>query len=130
MSAHTTIHFFQTLSRVPSVWFFFLSHIAIPRSLQGTMRIIHVSVDQGETWNMAQLPPVGHEQFYSILAANEEMVFMHVDEPGGRSTQKQRPEQVPPPQRPLHFCVFRSLQTLDSVPFTCQTTGALCTQSH
>lgn len=49
---------------------------------KGTLRIIHVSVDQGETWNMAQLPPVGHEQFYSILAANEEMVFMHVDELG------------------------------------------------
>lgn len=47
------------------------------------MRAIHVSTDQGEEWNMAQLPPVGHEQFYSILAANDEMVFMHVDEPGG-----------------------------------------------
>lgn len=47
------------------------------------IRAIHVSVDKGETWNMAQLPPVGHEQFYSILAANDEMVFMHVDEPGG-----------------------------------------------
>ena len=47
--------------------------------------MIYVSVDQGETWNMAQLPPVGHEQFYSILAANDEMVFMHVDEPGGKS---------------------------------------------
>ncbi|XP_033484795.1 sortilin 1b [Epinephelus lanceolatus] len=49
---------------------------------KGTLRMIYVSVDQGETWNMAQLPPVGHEQFYSILAANDEMVFMHVDEPG------------------------------------------------
>ncbi|KAG7521388.1 sortilin-like [Solea senegalensis] len=49
---------------------------------KGSLRMIHVSVDQGETWNMAQLPPVGHEQFYSILAANDEMVFMHVDEPG------------------------------------------------
>ncbi|XP_056278378.1 sortilin 1b [Pseudoliparis swirei] len=49
---------------------------------KGTLRMIHVSVDQGETWNMAQLPPVGHEQFYSILAANDDMVFMHVDEPG------------------------------------------------
>ncbi|KAK3539957.1 hypothetical protein QTP70_019599 [Hemibagrus guttatus] len=48
----------------------------------GMMRMIHVSTDQGEEWNMAQLPPVGHEQFYSILAANDEMVFMHVDEPG------------------------------------------------
>jgi hypothetical protein len=34
---------------------------------------------------MAQLPSVGQEQFYSILAANEDMVFMHVDEPGGKS---------------------------------------------
>ncbi|XP_076022393.1 sortilin-like [Genypterus blacodes] len=49
---------------------------------KGTMRMIHVSGDMGEVWNMAQLPPVGHEQFYSILAANDEMVFMHVDEPG------------------------------------------------
>lgn len=47
------------------------------------IRAIHVSVDKGETWNMAQLPPVSHEQFYSILAANDDMVFMHVDEPGG-----------------------------------------------
>ncbi|KAG7283883.1 hypothetical protein CRUP_034070 [Coryphaenoides rupestris] len=49
---------------------------------KGTLRTIHVSVDQGEVWNMAQLPPVGHEEFYSILAANDDMVFMHVDEPG------------------------------------------------
>lgn len=56
-----------------------------PLSMQGTLRMIHVSVDQGETWNMAQIPPVGHEQFYSILAANDDMVFMHVDEPGGQS---------------------------------------------
>uniref|UniRef100_A0A7N6A508 Sortilin n=1 Tax=Anabas testudineus TaxID=64144 RepID=A0A7N6A508_ANATE len=47
-----------------------------------SIQMIHVSVDQGNTWNMAQLPPVGHEQFYSILAANDDMVFMHVDEPG------------------------------------------------
>uniref|UniRef100_A0A673YNI1 Sortilin 1b n=1 Tax=Salmo trutta TaxID=8032 RepID=A0A673YNI1_SALTR len=45
-------------------------------------KVIHVSTNQGEEWNMAQLPPVGHEEFYSILAANEDMVFMHVDEPG------------------------------------------------
>uniref|UniRef100_A0A8C2L4S1 Sortilin 1b n=1 Tax=Cyprinus carpio TaxID=7962 RepID=A0A8C2L4S1_CYPCA len=51
-------------------------------SVMDMIRAIHVSVDKGETWNMAQLPPVGHEQFYSILAANDEMVFMHVDEPG------------------------------------------------
>uniref|UniRef100_A0A8C3HF68 Sortilin 1 n=1 Tax=Chrysemys picta bellii TaxID=8478 RepID=A0A8C3HF68_CHRPI len=49
---------------------------------QGNTRRIHVSTDQGETWNMAQLPSVGQEQFFSILAANEDMVFMHVDDPG------------------------------------------------
>uniref|UniRef100_A0A8K9XIK4 Sortilin 1b n=1 Tax=Oncorhynchus mykiss TaxID=8022 RepID=A0A8K9XIK4_ONCMY len=50
--------------------------------MAGTLRMIHVSTNQGEDWNMAQLPPVGHEEFYSILSANDDMVFMHVDEPG------------------------------------------------
>ncbi|XP_028262953.1 sortilin-like [Parambassis ranga] len=49
---------------------------------KGTERIIHVSVDGGEVWNMAQLPSVNHEQFYSILAANQDMIFMHVDDLG------------------------------------------------
>lgn len=44
-----------------------------------------MSTDQGDTWSMAQLPSVGQEQFYSILAANDDMVFMHVDEPGGKT---------------------------------------------
>lgn len=47
-----------------------------------------MSLDQGETWNMAQLPSVGQEQFYSILAANDDMVFMHVDEPGGERVKR------------------------------------------
>lgn len=47
-----------------------------------TERTIHVSVDGGEQWNMAQLPTVNHEQFYSILTASQELVFMHVDDPG------------------------------------------------
>ncbi|XP_005924733.1 sortilin [Haplochromis burtoni] len=47
-----------------------------------TERMIHVSVDGGETWNIAQLPTVTHEQFYSILAANQDVIFMHVDDPG------------------------------------------------
>lgn len=49
---------------------------------KGTERMIHVSVDGGEVWNMAQLPIVNHEQFYSILSANQDMIFMHVDDPG------------------------------------------------
>nr|XP_057911256.1 sortilin-like isoform X2 [Doryrhamphus excisus] len=48
---------------------------------EGTERMIHVSVDGGQVWNIAQLPAVNHDQFYSILASNEDMVFMHVDDP-------------------------------------------------
>lgn len=48
----------------------------------GTERVIHVSLDGGDVWNMAQLPTVNHEQFYSILTATQDMVFMHVDDPG------------------------------------------------
>ncbi|KAG7319278.1 hypothetical protein KOW79_017752 [Hemibagrus wyckioides] len=58
--------------------FLFASVMSATRS----MRMIHVSVDQGEVWDMAQLPDVGHEQFYSILSSNDDMVFVHVDEPG------------------------------------------------
>ncbi|KAG7275393.1 hypothetical protein CRUP_021591, partial [Coryphaenoides rupestris] len=49
---------------------------------RGTERMIHVSLDGGDVWNAAQLPVVTHEQFYSILTANQDMVFMHVDDPG------------------------------------------------
>ncbi|XP_037108973.1 sortilin-like isoform X1 [Syngnathus acus] len=48
---------------------------------KGTERKIHVSMNGGDVWNIAQLPAVTHEQFYSILAANENMIFMHVDDP-------------------------------------------------
>ncbi|XP_038154064.1 sortilin-like [Cyprinodon tularosa] len=48
----------------------------------GTERVIHISVDGGEHWNIAQLPAVDHQRFYSILTANEDMIFMHVDDPG------------------------------------------------
>ncbi|XP_069798311.1 sortilin-like [Narcine bancroftii] len=49
---------------------------------KASLRALHVSKDMGDTWNMAQLPHVSAEQFYSILAANDDMVFMHVDDPG------------------------------------------------
>ncbi|XP_072135054.1 sortilin-like [Mobula birostris] len=49
---------------------------------KASLRALHVSKDMGETWNIAQLPHVTTEQFYSILAANDDMVFMHVDDPG------------------------------------------------
>ncbi|MEQ2179001.1 hypothetical protein GOODEAATRI_020061, partial [Goodea atripinnis] len=56
-------------------------------SITGTERAIHVSVDGGEHWNIAQLPAVNHQQFYSILAANQDMIFMHVDDPGDKMLQ-------------------------------------------
>ncbi|KAM9321633.1 sortilin [Gastrophryne carolinensis] len=47
-----------------------------------TKRKIHVSQDHGDTWNVAQLPSVTHEQFYSVLAASDDLVFIHVDDEG------------------------------------------------
>ncbi|XP_043944678.1 sortilin-like [Protopterus annectens] len=49
---------------------------------RGHPRKVFVSTDEGDTWGEAQLPPVTHDQFYSVLASDEEMIFMHVDEPG------------------------------------------------
>ncbi|XP_075120375.1 sortilin isoform X2 [Leptodactylus fuscus] len=49
-------------------------------------RRIHVSQNQGDTWNAAQLPSVTHEQFYSVLAASDDMVFIHVDDEGDTGT--------------------------------------------
>lgn len=45
-------------------------------------RKIHVSQDLGDAWNIAQLPAVTHEQFYSVLAANNDLIFIHVDDEG------------------------------------------------
>uniref|UniRef100_A0A667WGR2 Sortilin 1a n=1 Tax=Myripristis murdjan TaxID=586833 RepID=A0A667WGR2_9TELE len=71
---------FQTIAT--RVFSFVLGGRFVFASIMTGMRMIHVSVDGGDIWNMAQLPTVNHEQFYSILAANQDMVFMHVDDPG------------------------------------------------
>ncbi|XP_019941905.2 sortilin-like [Paralichthys olivaceus] len=74
---------FQTIAT--RIYSFFLGGKFVFASIMtgtGTERMIHVSVDGGEVWNMAQLPTVNHEQFYSILSANQDMIFMHVDDPG------------------------------------------------
>lgn len=47
-------------------------------------RRIQVSQDHGDTWNVAQLPSVTHEQFYSVLTANDNLIFIHVDDEGGK----------------------------------------------
>ena len=45
-------------------------------------RIMHVSKDHGDHFDAVQLPAVGEDQFFSILDANEGMIFMHIDEDG------------------------------------------------
>ena len=47
-------------------------------------RVLHVSKNEGHAWNAAQLPMIGKEEFYSLLDMSEEMVFVHVDTPGGK----------------------------------------------
>ena len=45
--------------------------------------MLHVSKNEGHIWNAAQLPMIGREEFYSLLDMSEDMVFVHVDTPGG-----------------------------------------------
>ncbi|XP_076015011.1 sortilin [Genypterus blacodes] len=45
-------------------------------------RVIYVSSDQGGSFNRALLPSASTEQFYSVLDGDEDMIFMHVDNPG------------------------------------------------
>jgi len=45
-------------------------------------RIMHVSTDNGDNFRAVQLPAISSEQFYSILDASENMIFMHVDDEG------------------------------------------------
>ncbi|XP_051746871.1 sortilin [Ctenopharyngodon idella] len=48
----------------------------------GSPRVIYVSSDQGDHFKKAQLPSATTEQFYSVLDGDEDMIFMHVDNPG------------------------------------------------
>ncbi|XP_018602631.2 sortilin [Scleropages formosus] len=48
----------------------------------GEPRIIYVSSNLGDSFNRAQLPSATKEQFYSVLDGDEDMIFMHVDDPG------------------------------------------------
>ncbi|XP_056877885.1 sortilin isoform X1 [Takifugu flavidus] len=45
-------------------------------------RVMYFSSDQGESFSRALLPSASTEQFYSILDGDEDMLFMHVDNPG------------------------------------------------
>ncbi|CAG5927509.1 unnamed protein product [Menidia menidia] len=45
-------------------------------------RVMYFSSDQGDTFSRAVLPSASTEQFYSILDGDEDMLFMHVDNPG------------------------------------------------
>ncbi|KAK3102843.1 hypothetical protein FSP39_014357 [Pinctada imbricata] len=45
-------------------------------------RLMKVSTDQGKTWTEAQLPTVTGDRFFSVLDMYEQVVFLHVDNPG------------------------------------------------
>ncbi|XP_026217857.1 sortilin [Anabas testudineus] len=58
--------------------FLFFSVMSDPRS----PRVMYFSSDQGETFSRALLPSASTEQFYSLLDGDEDMLFLHVDNPG------------------------------------------------
>ncbi|XP_055367439.1 sortilin isoform X2 [Betta splendens] len=48
----------------------------------GAPRVMYFSSDQGDSFSRALLPSASTEQFYSILDGDEDMLFLHVDNPG------------------------------------------------
>lgn len=62
--------------------FLFVSVRYQPEGQDKPSRIMHVSTDKGDKFNAVQLPAISSDQFYSILDANEDMIFMHVDDVG------------------------------------------------
>ncbi|XP_067683191.1 sortilin-like [Haliotis asinina] len=49
---------------------------------QTSKKLMMVSTDAGKSWNEAQLPTVDGDRFYSVLDMSENLIFMHVDNPG------------------------------------------------
>ncbi|XP_052780242.1 sortilin-like isoform X2 [Mya arenaria] len=45
-------------------------------------RAMMVSLDYGGTFNEVQLPTIAQEQFYSLVEIENDIIFMHVDNPG------------------------------------------------
>ena len=62
--------------------FIFVSVAYQPEGQQEQSRIMHVSTDHGESFDAVQLPAIKQEQFFSILDADEGMIFMHIDDVG------------------------------------------------
>ncbi|KAM9467749.1 sortilin isoform 2-T2 [Clarias gariepinus] len=48
----------------------------------GSPRALYVSTDLGDRFTKAVLPTASTDQFYSVLDADDDMIFMHVDSPG------------------------------------------------
>lgn len=62
--------------------FIFVSVAYKPKGQSVPTRIMHVSTDHGDTFDAVQLPAISQEQFFSILDADEGMIFMHIDDIG------------------------------------------------
>ncbi|XP_066283754.1 sortilin-like isoform X2 [Branchiostoma lanceolatum] len=61
-------------------------YVSIELNENNFTRVMHVSRDGGGTWELAQLPSITPDRFYSILDMSEGMVFMHVDDEGDTGT--------------------------------------------
>ena len=62
--------------------FIFVSVAYKPKGQSVPTRIMHVSTDHGDNFDAVQLPAISQEQFFSILDADEGMIFMHIDDVG------------------------------------------------
>ncbi|CAM9975339.1 unnamed protein product [Lampetra fluviatilis] len=48
---------------------------------QNARLALHISIDGGKNWNIAQLAPSNVSRIYAVLWYDEDMLFMHVDDP-------------------------------------------------
>eukprot|EP00794_Sanderia_malayensis_P006074 gene6074-6776_t len=56
-------------------------YISVSLDKDKRTRVMHVSKDNGDTFNRVRVPEVTPERFYAILDTSEGQIFLHVDEP-------------------------------------------------
>ncbi|XP_071817588.1 sortilin-like isoform X2 [Apostichopus japonicus] len=52
------------------------------------MKVLHISTDGGNSWNLAQIPGIYGDMFFSVLDMSEGMIFLHVDDYGDTGSGK------------------------------------------
>ncbi|CAD5115363.1 DgyrCDS4342 [Dimorphilus gyrociliatus] len=58
---------------------FLYASVQLPKK---EVRMLMVSIDEAKTWIEAQVPHLTSDRFFSVLDMSEDLIFLHVDNPG------------------------------------------------